>query len=106
MGDIQNYRISFFSGERRTDNLRKAPNKNLIASEPSFKMHEINKLYKCRVIKSQKRIVWLVDNEVVIDVEDDADAPAGYFGFRAMLLAEGFYDDVRLYEVAEGKIKE
>ena len=101
-GDLVGYRISFFHPSRTTSNLRKSPEKQIVAKgldptdEASAKTHDL------RIIKMKNRVIWKINgNEVFNYVEDDPDKvlKGGYFAFRLMNPAMGLYDNLKIYEI-------
>jgi len=99
-GDIQTYRISFFSRKRDSINMRKAPGRNLTA-QSEFDPTSLNdgQTQRIAIRKLGSQITFSVDGVQALSYEDDTPLPAGYFGFRTMLLAKGSYDNVAIYEL-------
>jgi hypothetical protein len=101
-GDIQNYRISYWSGKRGTSNMRRAPGRKLTAKEagdvPAYALErEVN----LEIIRWKGRVVFNVDGETLVDWTDEEPFDDGFFSLRLMAAAKGWYDDYEVYELHE-----
>jgi len=99
MSDLDNYRISFFAGQRGTANLRKAPGRKLVAKGPDLASTRSETFHALEIIRWQGRLQFRCDGKVVIDWTDPEPLDDGFFSIRLMNMARGYYDDYEVYEL-------
>lgn len=99
-GPMQQYRISYFSGERGTVNMRRAPGRNMVASAKD-PLQAQDVAYHCRVERKAGSIRYLVDGEEVFTFTDESPLDGGYWGFRIMACGKGEYDNIVVHKLDE-----
>ena len=99
MGDIVNYRASFFAGKRGTINLRKAPGRELVATGEDVTLKALEKTVQLEIVRWNGRFQFRCDGETVIDWIDPEPLGDGFFSIRLMNTARGWYDDYEVYEL-------
>ncbi|MEM9159144.1 MAG: DUF1961 family protein [Verrucomicrobiota bacterium] len=100
--DLKGYRVSYFHPERETTNLRKSPEKEILATGPDATDQSPLDTHHLRIIKVGNRVVWQINGEESFSyVEEDPTKAleGGYFAFRLMNPAMGIYDNLRVYKV-------
>ena len=100
-GDIRTYRLSYFSGNRGTINMRKAPGRLLIGEVPDKTIVAAGSSQSVRLTKHGSRIRFAVNGEPAFVLDDPEPLGGGYWGFRLMLLAASSYDDIRVFAIGE-----
>ena len=101
-GDIQNYRISYWTGPRGTINMRRAPGRELTAEVAGdVPTYALDREVQLELIRWQGRIVFKVDGQTLADWTDDAPFGDGFFSLRLMAAAKGWYDDYEVYRLLE-----
>jgi hypothetical protein len=101
-GDIQNYRISYWSGPRGTSNMRRAPGRKLTAQKlGDLPRYALDREVQLEIIRWKGRVVFKCDGETVVDWTDDEPFGNGFFSLRLMAAAKGWYDDYEVYELNE-----
>ncbi len=99
-GPMQQYRISFMSGERGTVNMRRAPGRNMVATaEDPF--GEVVGVSRCRVERIGETVRYMVNGKEVFSFRDESPLKGGYWGFRLMACAKGAYDNLIVYSLAK-----
>ena len=104
-GDLVNYRLSYFSGDRGTVNFRKSPGKKLVAREKDTTTKAFNQAVLLEIIRWKGRIQFRCDGKAIIDWIDPAPLKGGFFSIRLMNMARGFYDDYEVYELTKSPFK-
>ncbi|GAA6203662.1 DUF1961 family protein [Thalassotalea sp. SU-HH00458] len=97
--DLSNYRISYFSGKRATINMRKSPGRHLIASIPELPSLIMGEKYKIKLIKFNQHIHFYINDALIIDYIDTNPLLGGHWGFRLMLFAKSYYDNIKIYSL-------
>jgi len=101
-GDIQNYRISYWGGERGTTNMRKAPGRKLVTSEKEVvPLEALEREVQLEVFRWKGRVIFKCDGEILVDWSDKEPFGDGFFSLRLMATAKGWYDDYEVYELHE-----
>ena len=102
-GDISNYRISYWSGTRKTCNSRKAPGRILLADDTNeLPKSALNKPVLLEIIRWKGRVQFKCDNAILTDWTDTENPlKSGYFSLRLMATASGLYDDFNIYKLTE-----
>jgi len=101
-GDIQNYRISYWSGTRGTSNMRRAPGRKLTAEEKGdVPAVALEREVQLEIVRWNGRVVFKADGETLVDWTDDEPFGDGFFSLRLMAAAKGWYDDYEVYELHE-----
>lgn len=95
-GDINTYRISYFSSDRKTANMRKAPGRKLVASGPDIVSLKPDETHKLKVIKWAGTIRFIADDQLVFEYTDSQPFGGGFWGIRIMATAKGQYDNFRV----------
>ncbi|MEX0324219.1 MAG: DUF1961 family protein [Puniceicoccaceae bacterium] len=97
-GPMRQYRISYFSGERGTANMRRAPGREMVATA-NDPLNLQGSVSRFRVERIGGTIRYIVDGEEVFACADEAPLEGGYWGFRLMACAKGQYDNIVVYKL-------
>ena len=100
--DLQGSRISFFAPDRKTTNLRKSPEKQILTMGPDYTLGDKNTVHRLRMTKKNKVITWQIDEKVAFIYTEKNPKnvlSGGYFAIRLMVPAMGFYDNIKIYEI-------
>lgn len=101
-GDLQNYRISYWSGPRGSSHMRRAPGRRLTAQTlGDLPRYALEREMQLEIIKWNGRVVFKCDGETVINWTDDEPLADGFFSIRLMAAAKGWYDDYEVYQLHE-----
>lgn len=103
-GDIDNYHISFWSGNRPTSNLRKNRGFYLVQNGPQGIPVDSDQVHKVTLVKQGGAIQLAVDDRLVIDYVDDGESfgpvhGEGKIGFRQVRWTDAFYRNLRVYKL-------
>lgn len=97
-GDLSTYRISYFSGSHNSVNMRKAPGRNLAASQsPDPSAEQYGQIMRAKIVKRGGSIRFYINGKRALQHIDPQPLGAGRWGFRVMLLAKASYDNIRIY---------
>ena len=97
-GDLTNYRISYWSGQRSSAHMRRAPGRQLTSQQNGDVPREaLDSEVQLEIYGWQGRFVFKCDRETLIDWTDPEPLSGGYFSIRLMLPAKGWYDDYEVY---------
>jgi hypothetical protein len=99
-GDIQNYRISYWTGTRGTINMRRAPGRVLVDGvEGHLPMSALEKEVLLEIYRFEGKVVFKCDGETKLEWTDPDPLSAGSFSLRLMAAAKGWYDQYEVYEL-------
>ena len=99
-GDIQNYRISYWTGTRGTINMRRAPGRVLVdGTDGDLPQDSLTKEVLIELLRWHGKIVFKCDGKTLLEWTDPDPLPAGYFSLRLMAAAKGWYDAYEVYEL-------
>ena len=102
--DLLGSRISFFAPDRKTTNLRKSPEKQILQTGPDFTLADKNAVHRLKMIKKNNVITWQIDGKtsfVYTESNPKNVLSGGYFAIRLMVPAMGFYDNIKVYEILD-----
>lgn len=99
MGDLVNYRVSFYAGNRGTINLRRAPGRQLVAKGEDKTADAYGKPVLLEMVRWNGRMQFSCDGDVVLDWTDPEPLGDGFFSIRLMNMARGYYDDYEVYRL-------
>ncbi len=99
-GDLQNYRISYWSGPRGSSHMRRAPGRKLTAQTlGDLPRYALDREVQLELIRWNGRVVFKCDGKTVINWTDDEPLGDGFFSIRLMAAAKGWYDDYEVYQL-------
>lgn len=103
-GDINNYHISYYANNPREwgrvkTNLRKNKGFKKVQSMREGIPKSSTQIHRCRLMKVGGRILFYVDERLVIDWKDEQPWGGGKFGFRQMKWTNFRYRNLKIWEV-------
>ncbi|TLX72125.1 DUF1961 family protein [Labilibacter sediminis] len=100
--DMTGYRVSFFAPSRKTTNLRKSPEKQLLAKGFDYTLKDKVATYHLKLIKSNNTVTWQINGYTAFTYTEENPEKVlgdGFFAIRLMVPAMGFYDNIKVYAI-------
>ena len=101
---IRGYHISYRRNENANCNFRKNPGLNLLLSQRIDALLPKDKTAHAELTKIGGRVKLVVNGKLFMD-HTDPEKPwsGGRFGFRNVYESEGYYDNVRVFDLSKGE---
>ncbi|HNX52810.1 MAG TPA: DUF1961 family protein [Pontiellaceae bacterium] len=100
--DLANYRVSFWSGLRKSCAMRRAPGRVLVAEQPVDLPADVQQRFvQLELLRWNGRLVFRCDGQTLLEYTDPKPLSGGWFSIRLMAAAKGLYDDYEVYALTE-----